>query len=574
MDFLSNSLGFGSGGVPRLATCEPASIPYPTTLAGAEFLAVEAHVVANYSIPTPPGFSSSNQDYPAGTPAQTFCNVTVTHTHPGQNDRINTYIWLPLGGDGDGVPWNGVLQSVGGGAFQTGQWIWSHAGAVSEGYAVVSTDGGHSTENFGDPSTWALASEGNVDLYALQNFASVALRDAGVIGKEVAASFYGKPATRSYHTGCSTGGRQAAMLAQRWPELHDGYLAGAPAIYWDRSLVAALHPHAVMAELGYVPPPCELHEFSRRALGHCDGLDGVEDGVISEPELCAARFDPRTLAGEEFVCRDEGAGGEGDRTLKLTDKGARVAQAVWEGWYETNEDGGERTLVWPGLGHEAAMEGPFNRLTTTCDYEPNPPKCNSKAFEPAMQWYQYFVQRTHQPADAATLTVAGLKRALRTSQQWYASVIGTADADLSDLRASGSKMLLWHGTSDEAVPFAQTRTYYESVAARDPAHVDEYLRFFEAPGVGHCGFGGWGYRPGKLVDALRAWVEEGKAPEVLPAEMMVATPFFHPPPQKSSGNDDDGGVVVDMKRGLCKYPKRAKYDGKGDVAKAESFRCE
>ncbi|KAK7948604.1 uncharacterized protein PG986_009490 [Apiospora aurea] len=585
MDFLARSLGFGfgGGGLSRLATCEPASFTFPT-LTGAELLAVEAHVVANYSMPTPPGFDTAfNKDHTAGTPPQAFCNVTVAHTHPGQHDRIHTYVWLPLPppkGDGGGVPWNNVMLSIGGGGggggfFQTGHWIWSHAAAVSEGYAVVSTDGGHTTQNSGDPATWALAGEGNVDLYALQNFASVALRDAAVVGKHVAASFYGKRPDKAYYAGCATGGRQAAMLAQRWPELYDGYLAGAPAIYWDRFTVAALYPHAVMAELGYVPPACELNEFSRRALLHCDGLDGVEDGVISETELCAASFDPRKLAGEEFVCEDEGAGG---RKLKLTEKGAQVVQAVWEGWYdETDGKGGERTLIWPGLGHQAAMEGPFNYLRTTCDFKSNTPKCKSAALAPSMQWLQYFIHRTHQPIDETTLTIAGLKRALRTSRQWYESVIGTGDADLSELRASGAKMLLWHGLADEAIPYAQTRTYYESVVARDPANnVDDYLRLFEAPGVGHCGgaAGGVGFRPEGLVGALRAWVEEGKAPEVLPATAAARTMVANSPPLGDDDHDDVGASSArSRQRVLCKYPKRARYDGKGDVTKAESFRC-
>ncbi|KAK8038852.1 Tannase/feruloyl esterase [Apiospora rasikravindrae] len=572
MDFLLSSLGFGGsgGGLPRLTTCEPESFTFPT-LTGAEFLAVEAHVVANYSIPAPPGFDATGKDYPAGTPPQTFCNVTVAHTHPGQHDRIHTYVWLPLPppDEGSGVQWNGVMLSVGGGGFQTGQWIWSHAVTVSEGYAAVSTDGGHATENFGNPATWALASEGNVDLYALQNFASVSLRDAAVIGKHVTAAFYGKQPDKAYYAGCSTGGRQATMLAQRWPELYDGYLAGAPALYWDSFAIASLYPHAVMAELGYVPPACELNEFSRRALLHCDSLDGVEDGVISETELCAESFDPRKLAGEEFVCEDKAADG---KKLKLTEKGAQVAQTVWEGWYETNGKSGERTLIWPGLGHQAAMEGSFNYLSTTCDFKSNPP-----TIPIFMQWLQYFVHRTHQPVDETTFTVSGLKRALRTSRQWYNSVIGTGDADLSDLRASGAKMLMWHGLADEAIPYLQTRTYYESVVAaaepHSPKGVDDYLRFFEAPGVAHCGAGGVGFRPQGLVDTLRAWVEEGKAPEVLPAtaaRVMVA----NAPPQGDDDHDDDGGSARSMQRVLCKYPKRARYDGKGDIAKAESFRCE
>ncbi|KAK8134302.1 hypothetical protein PG984_006314 [Apiospora sp. TS-2023a] len=590
MDFLASSLGFG-GSVPRLTTCQPESIIFPK-LTGAEFLAVEAHAIVNYSTSTPQAFAIV-KDYPSGTPPQTFCNITVTHTHPGQHDRIHTYIWLPLplpnggidGGDTIvvGVPWNGVMMSLGGGGFQTSLGIWNHASAVSEGYAAVSTDGGHTMEKLGDPSTWALVSEGNVDLYALQNFASVSLRDAAVIGKHL---------LRRLLHGRAPGRPAGPALAQRWPGLHDGYLAGAPALYWDRFLVAALYPHAVMNELGYVPPACELHEFSRRALRHCDGLDGVEDGVISEPELCAASFDPRALAGDEFVCEDEAAVAAGKTKLKLTEKGARVAQAVWEGWYDEDEtgadEGGERTLVWPGLGHQAAIEGDIKWISTTCDFEQNPPRCKSRALGLFTQWLQYFVRRTHEPVGESTLTVAGLKRALHTSRQWYGSVLGTDDADLLELRASGAKLLLWHGLADETIPYAQTQTYYEAVvaaaaAATSPSSyhdndvdvVDDYLRYFEAPGVGHCGLGGFGFRPQGLVDALRAWVEEGKAPEVLPARMMVA----NSPPHGDDADDDDdnnnnknGGS--DMRRMLCKYPKRAKYNGKGDVAKAESFWCE
>ncbi|KAL8406319.1 hypothetical protein RB596_004968 [Gaeumannomyces avenae] len=539
MDSLANLANLAMG-VPGLAPCVASSIPFPS-LRGAEFLGVEANWVTNFTQPV----TRWNFPGPFPSPAVplSFCNVTLYYTHPGTHDRIVTEVWLPM--DDNVVPWNGQFVGLGGGGFKTG-FVGGSAGAVASGYSVVTTDGGHTQENGGDPSTWALASEGNVNLHALRNFASVSLADAAAIGKSVSATFYNREVDRSYFIGCSTGGRQALMLAQRYPHLYDGYLCGAPAVYWTEFLVTMLRGQVRMTELAYAPPPCEMAEFTRRAVAACDGLDGVEDGIISDPDTCLDTFDPRKVVGAEFECAELG------KKLKLSEKGADIAMTVWGGWKEIDEDGNEKR-IWDGIGNAG---GDFMLAGTKCDYSTGEPVCHPAPFEIFQQWPQYFLYETNEPFDMTKLTTAELVRLRKKSRQLYDSAIRTADPDLSGLRKAGGKLLLWHGLSDGLIPFNQTRHYYDEVVAFDHKHADEYLRYFEAPGVDHCGLGPGGLFPHTTFQALKDWVEEGKKPDMLPAETEP---------------DADG---LRWQRMLCSYPKRAKYDGKGDARAAASYFCE
>ncbi|KAK7984268.1 hypothetical protein PG989_011670 [Apiospora arundinis] len=586
MDQLTRFLGFGSTTGPGgFISCAAASIPYPTNLPNAEFLSVEANLVTNYTVEIP---LATRPPY-APLPILNFCNVTLIYTHPGLGDKILTQVWLPLGdidgGDfgggesdtqqqkplktksGSSPSWNGRLQGTGGGGFFTGFFPLTQAHGVGEGYAVVTTDGGARGADWGDAS-YIVASPGNVDWTAVHNFGSVALHEAAVIGRAVTESFYRQKVRYAYFTGCSTGGRQAAMLAQRWPEDYDGYLAGAAALRCH-DIVVALAPPALMTELSYTPPPCELRALRRLAMEACDSLDGVVDGLVSDPERCFEAFDPHTRVGESFVCEETG------KTLQITKEAAKIAQLAWEGLRDVVEEDAEydngayssSKLIWGGgVGHQALItDSPFSWALTTCDYTTDPPRCHPAPWPFSAAWVQSLVYKNlSRPFDVAAPEFRqhgprAVARIVRQARQWYTSALGTFDTDLSGLRSSGGKMLMWHGMADEAIPLGNSREYYDAVAARDPARVDGYLRYFEAPGVAHCGFGGEGNGlwPVSMLEALRAWVEEGKAPEVVPAVSKTAHP--------------ETGVRT--KRNLCRYPQKAKYDGVGNIADAASFRC-
>ena len=215
------------------------------TLFGGEILNTSAEFSSNLSF-GPEFFIPQLNFYPTNITGLDVCEVTVTYTHPGQNDTINALMWLP-----PPDRWNGRFMGVGGGGWGTGQGSITLARPAAEGYAAILTDGGHSMEEpASSPRVWGLTSPGNVNWALLQDFASIALDDAATIGKGLVRAYYGRAQDYSYWSGCSTGGRQGYMMAQRYPEQYDGILASAPAINWNEFLVSEYWPQLVMNELG------------------------------------------------------------------------------------------------------------------------------------------------------------------------------------------------------------------------------------------------------------------------------------------------------------------------------------
>ena len=123
---------------------------------------------------------------------------------------------------------------------------------------------------------WAVPSPGNINWVLLQDFASTALDDMTNLGKDIVAKFYGKVVKYSYWNGCSTGGRQGLIQAQRFPTNYNGIVAIAPAINWDSFLVAELWGQYMMRAEKYYPPACELEVIRKAAIEACDGIDGVK----------------------------------------------------------------------------------------------------------------------------------------------------------------------------------------------------------------------------------------------------------------------------------------------------------
>lgn len=501
---------------PTSFACAPFNLPAPggTVVESVTATSVPAGTFQVPGVPPLGGFPVP--DVPA------HCEVTVTLTHPGANDHAKVRVWLPQPG------WNGRFQAVGGSAYAAGDNGAGLAAAIKQGYAAATTDAGVGGAL---DTSWALDASGHVDTALLDNFASRSAHEMAVVGKQVVAEVYGKAASYSYWNGCSTGGRQGYMEAQRYPTDFNGIDAAAPGINWNQFEVGSLWPQVVMNEEHTYPTPCEFDAFNQAAVKACDKLDGLVDGLISDPERCG--FDPRRLVGTKVEC-------EG-KQVTITAADADVVRKIWDGPRDTD---GKR--LWYGLPigadfrYLAASKTDANGVTT-----------GSPFIVPA-EWVATFVEK--QPSfNTADLTYAQFDQIFKKARAEYDNVIGTRDADLSAFRAAGGKLLTWQGDADQLIPAAGTVDYRRRVDALmgGTEKVDDFYRVFLAPGVAHCGLGG-----GKADDlaALTAWVEQGKAPAVLHATLTAAT----------------GQSVA---RDVCRYPMVSRYTGHGDPSAASSFRC-
>jgi hypothetical protein len=177
------------------------------------------------------------------TPTVDICLISLTYTHLGQHDLVNTYIGLPL----DVKDWNTRFLMHGGGGWYAGGES-SVLTPVLLGYASSSTDGGHGVS--ASTADWGLTDDGHTNWPALRDFSSITISEAAILGKMATKIYYGSAAKYSYWHGCSTGGRQGHAMAQDHPELFDGIVAGAPAISWDKFAPAGLWGPFVAQLLG------------------------------------------------------------------------------------------------------------------------------------------------------------------------------------------------------------------------------------------------------------------------------------------------------------------------------------
>jgi len=403
-----------------LGQCPPQAVPFPTVF-GAKFLSVNTALVQNFSAFVSSRYYSNHPDINATN--LTFCNVTVTHTHPGQNDTIITRIYLPIRS-----AWNGRFQGVGGGGWVAGLFELSDTemiGAVAEGYATMSTNGGLPSY---EPDDWALLSPGNVNLYALQDLASVSLNDGTLIAKSIIKSFYGQPPKFSYWSGCSQGGRQGLMLAQRYPAAYDGIAAASPAVNWAHFFISAHFLQQLMNELGQYPHSCELEALTAAAIKACDGNDGLVDGLISDPDAC--HFDPNPLVGSPLNCSAPGA------PTVISKAAAAVANGAWNG--ATTSNG---SFLWYTSGYEAPMGGEMGNGMTSCNGDG---KCVGRPQDFFTQWLRLFIHKNTN-FNVSSMTRQDYEQAFQVSVREYDSIIGTSYPDLSEFRKAGGKMVTYHG---------------------------------------------------------------------------------------------------------------------------------
>ena len=412
--------------------------------------------------------------------------------------------------------WNRKFLMGGGGGF-VGTIDNQAVATVNAGYATVGTDTGHQGSVI--DAKWALNNEERK-----LNFGYLAVHRTAETSKAILREYYAARETRAYFSGCSNGGRQALMEAQRYPDDFDGIVAGAPA--YDFTGIGAQFIKDVRAQfpdpknLAPLLPPDTLRSVSAQILDTCDALDGVKDGVMEDPRQC--QVDVATLTGLSAAQQ---------AALKTIYAPTRAGNAVA---YAGQPFGGEGDAAgWP-----AWISG------TVRDGQPPVP---SLRYSFGTQLFKYLVfsdpDWDYTNYDLSTW---------QTDTQRTAAFLNATSSDLSAFKSKGHKLLLWHGWADAGLSPLATIKYYEDVKARDP-RAGEFVEMFLMPGVLHCA-GGAGPDNADWAAAIDGWVESGKAPVRIVAQKMA------------------GGAVV-RSRPLCPYPQHAVYSGTGSTDEERNFVC-
>jgi len=461
----------------------------------------------------------------AQAPQPEYCVLTARF----DNSALRFEARLPTEG------WNGKLAWLGGGGFD-GQFPKAtdpqfSPSIFSERYATIGTNGGY--DYGGPPDAGYFAAKFALDDAKLLDFTQQSEHKSLPPGKELISRFFGTAPSRSYFEGCSMGGHDALMQAQRFPEDFDGIVARAPAgnimglfVQFNRISKQVRTPANTLNA-------AKQTLLAQAVLAQCDAQDGLADGIISKPSAC--QFDASALrcpAGADTgdACLSDAQ----IATVNTITSSVATSDGKWThpGYNFGLEDQakGWGEYIWPvaALGGNS-IQGMF-----------------SDGF------VRSFITR-----DAAYNTLAW------NADQWLPRMaeVGTmfsaADPDLSKLNARGAKLILWNGTNDTSVSARDTARYYDSVRSTlGAARTDETAELFLAPGVGHC-YGGAGPDRVDLLQAMATWVEKGVPASAQDLQLRKL----------------DAAGATTMARPMCKYPAHAHYKGSGDVNAAGSYEC-
>jgi feruloyl esterase len=420
--------------------------------------------------------------------------------------------------------------------------------ALSRGFAVASTDGGHR-------GTGAFDGNFGADQQARLDYAYNAVDQVTPTAKAALSYYYGKGPDKSYFVGCSNGGRQAMLASQRFPTYFDGIVAGDPGFNFmnavsntlsDVQTLAAVVPAGQLTPLG--PDLGKAYSTADRALissaivAKCDvkGRDNLQDGIVSDPQACD--FNPQTDIPTCTGANDGTCLSAPQKTaLAAMTAGGKTSSgaALYSDYFYDAGVGSPAWAVWKldgipvplsptltlsiGLNQLAGLDGPGKVFST-----PANPTFNPFTFDPN--------------TDPAKFTEFG-------------RLANATSVDLSTFKARGGKLMIYNGNSDPLFSSKDIARYYQSLAAANGGDASDFARLFLVPGMGHCS-GGPTTDDFDPLTALRAWVEQGVAPDTLVAKAGPATPW----PART--------------RPLCAYPKAAVYNGSGSVEDAANFSCQ
>ncbi|MDG2089199.1 MAG: tannase/feruloyl esterase family alpha/beta hydrolase [Arenicellaceae bacterium] len=433
-----------------------------------------------------------------------FCRVQLTIA-PTPDSDIRAELWLPM------KEWNGKFLTVGNPAWGGSIQYKALANGLRQNYATASSDTGHTTVD----ATFAIGHPEK-----LIDFGYRAVHQTAVLGKAIIAGLYSTAPRFSYFNGCSGGGRQSFMEAQRYPEDFDAIIAGAPG--YDRTDVAfqTLGMNQATHDTPESFIPAEKYSvIHNAAMSMCDAHDGLEDGLISNPVACD--FDPGALQ-----CKDD------DAATCLTEPQVVAARKI----YATIIDSRTGELLTAGL--EPGSELHWGRVA------------GEKPHLMYLSLFQHVVYPDEE-WDFRSMDVASHLDAARAADN---GVLAAISPNLEPFFSRGGKLLIYHGWADQNIPPLGSVDYYQQVVETlGLPRTIQGMRLYMVPGMGHCG-GGHGPNEFDMLDVLDKWRDQGQAPQAVVAELR-----------------EDDNVV--RSRPLCPYPQVAHYNGTGSIDEAGNFTC-
>ncbi|MEP7311357.1 MAG: DUF6351 family protein [Pseudomonadota bacterium] len=491
----------------------------------------------SYQVETAEWVGASRQPYgmggaPVEVPAHCLFRVTIDARPSGMEAmRYGTGIEIRLPAN-----WNRRLLFQGGGGLNGVLLpaLGNVAGATSalmRGFAVVSTDGGHRGRN-------AIDTRFGVDQQAKLDFAWAAIARTTREAKDLLKQYYGNKPDYSYFMGCSTGGREAMMAAQRLPLEFDGVVAGNPSFnltrvaanqVWSLQTVTRIAPKdaAGRPQMHAAFTDAQLQGVAAAVLRQCDELDGLSDGMINDYRAC--KFDPRSLVCNAKDASRGGACLSAAQATGLRDIFGGARNSRGESLYGTFAfDTGIAAPAWRSMHLGTPSAEPANATLgrdTLREFSMTPA---DPGFDPRKFDFDRDMVRLEETASIN-------------------DAVGTL---LTTFAGHGGKMIVYHGLSDQAMATGALTSWYERLTPATPAGPQAWARLFLIPGMLHCA-GGQATDQFDMLTAIEAWVEKGQAPDRIAAS---------------------GRAFPGLSRPLCPAPQVARYDG-GDVNDQRSFSC-
>jgi len=418
--------------------------------------------------------------------------------------------------------WNGKFLLTGCGGFCGSVYVEGTNDGLKRGYAVTTSDMGHQSTAL--DAKWAYN-----NIQAEIDFGYRATHVNAVAAKAIVAAFYGRPPRYSYYQGCSTGGRQGMVEAQRYPEDFDGIIAGAATIYYDTSGFQLLW--SALANLDDQDRPIlkspQVEMLHKAVIDKCDAIDGSKDGIIEDPRNCD--FDPGAIE-----CKGAGA------SDCLTINQVEVVRKIYQGPVNSK---GEKIHVGAAMpGSELNWLGPYigdeNTPPRYLGFMEDKFRYMSFSEDPRPSWDSRSINWDTDPARLGSVR----------------AIYSGTNPDLRKFKARGGKLITYHGWADQSVIPMQSIDYYELTVRTmgGQTSTQDFSRLFMIPGMNHCR-GGVGADAIDYLGYLEEWVENAKPPDVM------------------IGKHIENGTVK-FTRPHYPYPDVARYSGQGNVNDAANWK--